>query len=446
MIPLRYNIRNLRVRRVSTAMTVLGTGLIVWSSCILFGLVDGLQHSLEVSGDPLDLIVIRKGSTNENTGGFDWSKAEDLKTVPGTARGEGGRPLVASEMVHIPLAERLDGGTTNIIVRGVEPPSRQLRPAFTIIQGRDLVPGRGECIVSRSMSRRFKGAALGGLLKVSEKERFRVVGVFTAGGSAAESEVWVDIHDLARAINRVGTVSCVQMRAASPADLERVKSSIDNDTQFRLAAVRESDYFANQSLQSLFLKGTGTVIAVFLSIGAMFAAANTMYAAVSARTREIGTMRALGFPRRDILLLPGRVGAALRPGGAPRPRRHGPPEGAHLRHPEFQQLRRGDRRVPDRPPGDDGRDRDDAGDGGIRRAVPRPARGAARRDPGPPRAVTRTRPPQRADSRSMIRRASGSVSRLTSKALVPGRSTGTPGSTSRNRSTGWMFRLIRGVL
>jgi putative ABC transport system permease protein len=302
MIPLRYNIRNLRVRRVSTAMTVLGTGLIVWSSCILFGLVDGLQHSQDVSGDPLDLIVIRKGSTNENTGGFDWSKAEDLKTVPGTARGEGGRPRVASEMVHVPMAERLDGGTTNIIVRGVEPPSRQLRPAFTIVQGRDLVPGRGECIVSRNMSRRFKGAALGGMIKVSEKEPFRVVGVFTAGGSAAESEVWADIHDLARAINRVGTVSCVQMRAASMDDLERVKKTIDDDTQFRLAAVRERDYFASQSLQSLFLKATGTVIAVFLSIGAMFAAANTMYAAVSSRTREIGTMRALGFPRRDILL------------------------------------------------------------------------------------------------------------------------------------------------
>jgi putative ABC transport system permease protein len=170
------------------------------------------------------------------------------------------------------------------------------------VQGRDLVPGRGECVVSRGLSRRFKGAAIGGLLKVSEKEPFRVVGLFTAGGSAAESEVWVDLHDLSRTINRVGTVSCVQLRAATAADLRRVKKAIDEDTQFRLVAVREADYFAEQSRESLFLKGAGTLIAVLLTIGAMFAAANTMYAAVGARTREIGTMRALGFSRRDILL------------------------------------------------------------------------------------------------------------------------------------------------
>jgi putative ABC transport system permease protein len=301
MIPLKYNIRNLRVRRVSTLMTVLGTGLIVWSTCILFGLVDGLEHSLTISGDPLDLIVLRKGSTNENTGGFDWTKAESLKTIPGTLR-ESGRPLVAAEIVHIPLTERQGGGRSNIIIRGVEPASRRLRPLFRIVEGRDLVPGRGECIVSRNLSKRFKGTAIGGLLKVSEKEPFRVVGLFTAGGSAADSEVWADFHDLARTINRTGTVSCVQLRAASQDDLDRIKNTIDNDIQYRLVALREADYFAEQTRQSMFLKGAGILIAVFLTVGAMFAAANTMYAAVSARTREIGTLRALGFPRRDILL------------------------------------------------------------------------------------------------------------------------------------------------
>src|SRR6516165_6520726 len=140
MIPLKYNVRNLRVRWVSTVMTVLGTGIVVWSSCILFGLVEGLQHSLTVSGEPLDLIVLRKGSSNENTGGFEWAKAEDLKTLPGTARGEAGRPLVASEMVHVPMTERSDGSHANMIVRGVEPASRALRPDFKIVAGRDLVP------------------------------------------------------------------------------------------------------------------------------------------------------------------------------------------------------------------------------------------------------------------------------------------------------------------
>jgi putative ABC transport system permease protein len=302
MIPLKYNVRNLRVRWVNTLMTVLGTGLVVWSSCILFGLVEGLQHSLKVSGDPLDLIILRKGSTNETNGGFDASKADEIATLDGIALGASGMPLSAPELLNIPVARRVDGTTTNIIIRGVSPVSRQLRPQFTMVQGRDFDQGKGECIVSSSLSRRFQGTALGGVLKVGEREAYRVVGLFTAGGGAAESEVWVDIKDLQRNIAREGTVSCVQLRAKTGADRDRLRAIIAEDTQFKLDALREADYFAEQSRSSLFLKGAGTLIAVFLTIGAMFAAANTMYAAVSARTREIGTMRAIGFSRFDILV------------------------------------------------------------------------------------------------------------------------------------------------
>ncbi|MGE5756117.1 MAG: ABC transporter permease [Planctomycetaceae bacterium] len=302
MIPLKYNVRNLRVRWVNTLLTVLGTGLVVWSSCAVFSMVEGLRHSLTISGDPLDLIVLRKGSSAETTGGFDATKADDLATLGGLARDEQGRPLAAPELLNIPMAERIDGSWTNIIVRGVVPVSRALRPHFRIVQGRDLEPGRGECIVSRSLARRFKGAAIGGILKVGEKESYRVVGLFTAGGSAAESEAWADIKDVARHMGREGTVSVVQLRAASESDLERIKAAIDDETRFRLAAMRETEFFAQQTQSSLFLKGVGTVIAVLLTFGAMFAAANTMYAAVAARTREIGTLRALGFSRLDILL------------------------------------------------------------------------------------------------------------------------------------------------
>src|SRR3954447_7079934 len=168
MIPLKYNVRNLRVRWVNTLMTVLGTGLVVWSSCILFGLVEGLQHSLDVSGDPLDLIVLRKGSSKETISGYDRSKADDMANLTGIARDESGAPLVASELLNIPVAERLDGTRTNIIVRGVSAASPKLRPAFTIVSGRPFVPGRNECIVSRNLSRRFKGAAPGGTLQLGE--------------------------------------------------------------------------------------------------------------------------------------------------------------------------------------------------------------------------------------------------------------------------------------
>ena len=301
MIPVKYNIRNLRVRWVGTCLSIFATALVVWSSCILFGFVEGLQHSLNVSGDPLDLIVLRKGSTNETNGGYDSSKADVLVTLEGIARDSQGHPLAALELLNIPVVERVRGGRANIIVRGIDPVSRQLRPQFEIVQGRDFELGKGECIVSKNLSKRFKGAGLGEVLKVGDKESYRVVGIFTAGGSAAESEVWVDRKDLEQRTSREGSVSSVQVRAASPADLANLRKTIENDARFKLAALSEVDYFASQSRSSLLFKVGGTIIAILLTIGAMFAAANTMYAAVRSRTREIGTMRALGFKKSDVL-------------------------------------------------------------------------------------------------------------------------------------------------
>jgi putative ABC transport system permease protein len=171
-----------------------------------------------------------------------------------------------------------------------------------MIQGRDLVAGKGEAIVSRSMARRFKGANLGETLQISPKESYRVVGLFSAGGSAAESEVWVDLKDLRQNTKREGFVTTVQLRATSPATMEELRRTIQGDAQFKLAAIPEPEFFAEQSRTATFYKAAGIVIAFFLSIGAMFAAANTMFAAVSTRTREIGTMRALGFSRGSILV------------------------------------------------------------------------------------------------------------------------------------------------
>ena len=196
MIPLKYNVRNLRVRWKTTLMTVMGTGLVVWSSCILFGLVEGLEHSLSISGDPLDLIVMRKGSSTETTGGFETSKADEILILPGILRDREGQPIAAKELLNIPIAERENGTKTNIIIRGVQPASRRLRPSFTIVAGRDFVAGKGECIVSKRMAARFKGAQVGGRLVFGSKEVYDVVGIFTAGGSAAEGESWDDLKDV----------------------------------------------------------------------------------------------------------------------------------------------------------------------------------------------------------------------------------------------------------
>jgi putative ABC transport system permease protein len=302
MIPLKYNVRNLRVRWKTTLMTVLGTGLVVWSSCILFGLVEGLEHGLSISGDPLDLIVMRKGSSTETTGGFESTKGDEIIILPGIMRDQEGQPLAAKELLNVPIAERANGTTTNIIIRGVQPASRKLRPDFTIIAGRDFVDGKGECIVSKRMSARFKGAQVGGRLVFGSKEIYNVVGIFTAGGSSAESEIWADLKDVEKNTGRDGSVSCVQLRAASATDFNNLKRTIDDEDRFRLAAIPEPLYFETQSRSGIFLKGAGTLIAVLLTFGAMFSAANTMFAAVSARTRDIGTMRALGFSQFDILI------------------------------------------------------------------------------------------------------------------------------------------------
>lgn len=133
MVPLKYNIRNLRVRWVGTLMTVLGTGLIVGSSCGVFSLVEGLQQSLKISGDPLDVIVLRKGSSSETVSGFETDKADKIINLAGIARDEAGRVLATGEMTHIPVVERLDGSRTNLILRGFEPSSTPSLPAVSMI-------------------------------------------------------------------------------------------------------------------------------------------------------------------------------------------------------------------------------------------------------------------------------------------------------------------------
>jgi putative ABC transport system permease protein len=302
MIPLKYAVRNLRVRWVTTWMTVLGTALVVWASVLTFGLVDGLEHALTTTGDPSDLIILRKGANDETSSSIESQTARQIANLAGIARDSDGRPLCSSEFVTILTKPRRNGaGTTNLIVRGMDPVGRLLRPGFRIVTGRDLQPGVNEAITSRSMAERFENLGLGESIEINKID-FRVVGIFEAGGSAAESEVWTDLRDLTTSQRVQGAVSTVNLRAQDSASLAALVDRIRDDEQFKLKAIGEPEYFEEQKSASIAIKFIGFVIAGFLTVGAMFAAANTMYSAVSSRGREIGTLRAIGFQRRSVLI------------------------------------------------------------------------------------------------------------------------------------------------
>ncbi len=302
MVPAKYNVRNLRVRWVTTLMTVVGTGLVVWASVLTFGLADGLDHALRISGDPLDLIVMRKGANDEGSSNVEQKVAKEIANLDGIATDKSGQPLCSSEFVTIlTKPRRHNAGTTNLIVRGLQDVGRSLRPEFTIVRGRDVRPGVNEAITSVNMAERFENLAIGEKLEIN-KVLFEIVGYFEAAGSSAESEVWTDLRDLTGARRQAEALSSINLRCRDEAAKTALLKRLRDDEQFKLDAIDEPKYFEKQMEASSTIKYVGYVIAVFLTMGAMFAAANTMYAAVASRSREIGALRAIGFSRRSILL------------------------------------------------------------------------------------------------------------------------------------------------
>lgn len=301
MIPLKYVVRNLRVRWATTIMTVLAIGLVVWASVLTFGLVDGVERAITTTGDPADLIVLRKGSNDEMSSNIDSQTAREIANLPGIALSPDGQPLSSSEFVTIlTKPRRNNGGTTNVIVRGLNPVGRSLRPDFQIVEGRDLKPGVNEAITSRSMAARFENLGLGESIEISNLD-FKIVGIFAAGGSAAESEVWTDLRDLTSSQRLQGAVSTVNLRTQDDDARLALMDRLRDDERFKLKAISETDYYEEQMSASIAVRFVSFVIAGFLTFGAMFAAANTMYSAVASRGREIGTLRAIGFRRRSIL-------------------------------------------------------------------------------------------------------------------------------------------------
>ena len=300
-IPLSYNIRNLRLRIGATAMTALGIALTVAVAVFIMALLSGLKKAFVSSGDPLNVLVIRKGAQTELQSGVDRDSYQTIKFLPGVAKDKSGEPLASAEVVVVIVIPRKDGsGETNVTVRGMSPTGFELRPNIKLVEGRWFNTGQREIVVSRSIEGRFRDAALGAELFFG-KGKWKVVGVFDARETAASSEIWADVNQMASDFERNAAFSSVLVHATDPVAAQALKNRMNDDQRLRLDAFMEPDYYAEQTKSGAPIQFVGTVVAFVMAIGSCFAAMNTMYAAVTYRSREIATLRILGFSRPSII-------------------------------------------------------------------------------------------------------------------------------------------------
>ncbi len=301
-IPLGYIARNLLARRLTTALTAGGMALVVYVFASVLMLAAGLRQTLVSTGQDDNVVVIRRGSQTEVQSGIDRSQAGIIESLPDIAVAADGRRLVSKEpVVLISLPKRSTGKPANVVIRGVTAAGLDLRPQVKLVEGRMFRPGTSEVIVGRSIATGFRGAGLDESLRFASRD-WTVVGVFDAGHTGFDSEIWGDAEQMLQAFRRT-TFSSVIFRLADPDRFDSVKATLENDPRLTLEVKREKQFYADQS-QALakFISTLGTGISIIFSIGAVIGAAITMYASVASRTSEIGTLRALGFSRGAILL------------------------------------------------------------------------------------------------------------------------------------------------
>ncbi|HXR55145.1 MAG TPA: ABC transporter permease, partial [Casimicrobiaceae bacterium] len=300
-IPVGYIARNLVARRLTTALTAGGMALVVYVFATVLMLSAGLEKTLVATGQDDNVVVIRRSSQTEVQSGIARLQAGIVESLPQIALASDGRPLISKEpVVLINLPKRGTGKPANVVIRGVTPAGLTLRPQVKLVEGRMFRPGTAEVIAGRSIADGFQGAGLGETLRFASRD-WTIVGVFDAGHTAFDSEIWGDAEQMLQAFRRTG-YSSLLFRLNDPDDFDAVKSAIENDPRLTLEAKPEKRFYAEQSeALSKFIRYLGTSISIIFSIGAVIGAAITMYASVASRTGEIGTLRALGFSRVAIL-------------------------------------------------------------------------------------------------------------------------------------------------
>ena len=304
LIPLSYSFRSLLVRKTTTIATALGIGLVVFVLATALMLSRGIRETLVSSGQADRAIVLRQGADNELSSGFDTTTVGIILAAPGVKK-DGSAPLGSGEVVVVITAPKFgaENQISNVQVRGVTPTSIALRKELKVIEGRPPTPGTDEAMIGEGLDGRFAGMKLGDSVELKKNRAVNVVGVFEAGGSAFESEVWVDVDTLRSTFGREGIVSSVVVQLESPSKFDAFAATVEHDKQLGMEVYREDRYYEKQSEgTSIFITALGVIIAVFFSMGAMIGATITMYAAVSQRSREIGTLQALGFSRLAVLV------------------------------------------------------------------------------------------------------------------------------------------------
>lgn len=299
-LPIGYNIRNVLIRWRSTVATILGIGCVVAVYILVQSLAAGLEKSSQNTGDPRNVLITRKGSTAESSSQITRDQVKVIQYLPGVAKDAAGQPLISADVLLLINAERIGGGEANVNVRGMSQQGLPLRPQVSLVAGRWFTPGKREVVVAQRLAGRFANFNIGETFKTAGHE-LTVVGWMDGQNSAFDSEIWMDV-DQARAVFDRDYFSSVVVRSVEPGNTNLLTGRLEGDKRLPLTSQRETDYYSNQTMTATPIRFLGNFLASAMSIGAVFAAMNTMYASVGARTREIGTLRVLGYRRRWILM------------------------------------------------------------------------------------------------------------------------------------------------
>jgi len=302
-VPISYNFRSIKERWTSTIVAVLGIAGTVGVFVAMLSLARGFKATLVASGSPGNALIMRAGSSSEMMGGITLDSVRVAQDAPGVARDANG-PLVTQEVVGVVPFPLVSTGTdANVQIRGVSPNVLTIRNFAKIVQGRMFQPGLAELVVGKNASRTYSGLTVGSTVNFGGG-RWKVVGVFDAGGSSFDSEVWCDAHILSQVLKRPDNIfQSATIHLTSPASFQQFKDAVVSDPRMNVDVWREVDYYAKQSTtMTRLITVLGGLVAAIMAVGAVFGALNTMYSAVAERGREIATMRALGFSTWNVIL------------------------------------------------------------------------------------------------------------------------------------------------